>query len=159
MRQTLTIKLKHYLQEFLLCHLGDDAALASKKNIIGAILAPMIEYAPKDYVFSRKIDPSYITFELPDKLGGKDTMKGKIFLSEFNQKNFERILSIYFKQLFFQYVDDKIRYHPEIKQCILQFCADYNISFNYLNYEMLKKSYYRKTKSQKKPLFFMPCCP
>jgi hypothetical protein len=146
MRQTLTIKLKPYLQEFLQCKLGDEAAEASKTTLIGAILSPLIEYAPRDYVHKPQKGPEYITFELPDRLGNKDTKKGNIYISEENQREFERILSNYFKDVFFQYVDDKIRYTGEIKKCILGFCADYYITFNTITYEMLKKAYYRRKK-------------
>ena len=148
MRQTLTIKLKPHLQEFLICKLADEASEASKKNLIGAILSPLIDYAPKDYVFEKLSGKEYITFELPDRLGGKDTRQRAVVISNKNQREFERILGIYFMDIFFQYVDDKIRYTSEIKKCIMQFCADYNISYNHINYERLKKAYYRRQKAQ-----------
>ncbi len=148
MKQTLTVKLKPYLQEFLICMLGDEAAVASRKNLIGAMLSPLIQYCPKDYVFSKTEGPEYITFELPHGLGGKDPRGSAIIITDKNQREFERMLSIYFKDIFFRYVDDKIRYSGEIKKCILAFCADYNISFNHITYETLKKSYYRFKKGQ-----------
>jgi hypothetical protein len=152
MRQTITIKLKPYLQEFLQCKLGDQAAEGSRRNLVGAILTPLIEYAPNDYKFEKLEGPEYFTLEIPQSLG-KETRYGVICMSESNQVMFERILKHYFNDIFFQYVEDKIRYSrekyglPQIKECILAFCADYNISHNEINYEMLKKKYYRRKKN------------
>jgi hypothetical protein len=126
--------------------LGEESAVASRRNLIGAMLSPLVQYAPKDYVFANVSGPEYITFELPHELGGKDMRGGAIIISNNNQREFERLLGIYFKDIFFRYVDDKIRYTGEIKKCILMFCGDYNISFNSITYEMLKKSYYRYKK-------------
>ena len=163
MRQTLTVKLKPYLQEFLICKLADEASEASKRNLIGAMLDPLVQYAPRDYVFEKKEGPEFITFELPYDIGGKDPRGSAIVISEENQNKFERLLSMYFKDIFFRYVDDKIRYKREIKKCILMFCGDYNISFNEITYEMLKKAYYRfkKTQSTRKILSgkLSLCCP
>lgn len=148
MKQTITIKLKPHLQEFIKCKLGDESAEAKKTGLIGAILSPLVEYAPKDKVIKQEQGPDFITFELPAYMGQtlKDTRNGTVYISEQNQREFERILNNYFKDVFFQYVDDKIRYTKEIKKCILNFCADYYISFNNITYEMLKKSYYRRKK-------------
>jgi hypothetical protein len=51
-------------------------------------------------------------------------------------------------------VNDKLRYEKQIKKCILSFCIFYNITFNKITYEMLKKSYYRYKKKKKIPVFF-----
>lgn len=150
MSQTLTLKLKPYLQEFLICKLADEASVASSKNLIGAILGPLIEYAPKDYVFTKKSGPTHITFKIPQNLNLKDN-RGNIYISNANQKNFERTLKLYFTEIFIAYVNDKIRFNNEIKKSILMFCTDYNISFTHITYEMLKKKYYRfQTKKNKK---------
>ena len=148
-RTTITIRLKPWLQEFLICSL-EDPAVASKKNVIGAMLTPFLEYAPSDYIVKMNKGEEYITFELPEHIAGKNARNGSLIVTEENQRNFERMLDVYFKDLFFNYVDDKIRYNSEIKKCIYQFCADYKLSFNNVSYEMLKKSYYRRRKKQKK---------
>ncbi len=162
MRQTITLKLKPYLQEFLVCKLHDNAHIASRKNLIGAMLAPLIEYTPKDHVFERKKGPDYFTLEITQNLGLKDN-RGNLYISETNLAHFERSLKIYFNEIFLSYVNDKVRYNNEIKKCILMFCSDYNISFNYITYEMLKKKYYREQKNSKKQKKLSPklslCCP
>ena len=151
MRQTITIKLKPHLQEFLVCKLADEAAQASRKNLIGAMLDPLLQYCCGDYVFEKRTGPEFITFELPYGISGKDPRGSAIVISKENEQKFERLLNLYFKDIFFRYVDDKIRYTVEIKKCILMFCSDYNLSFNHITYEMLKKSYYRFKKQSKKP--------
>lgn len=148
-RQTITVKLKPWLQEFLTCSL-QDAAVASKKNVIGAMITPFLEYAPASYVPVTNKGEEFITFELPDHIAGKNPKNASLVITEENQKNFERMLDVYFKDIFYNYIDDKIRYNREIKKCIYQFCADYKITFNNVSYEMLKKSYYRREKRQKK---------
>lgn len=148
-RQTITIRLKPWLQEFLVCSLHDPG-VASKKNVIGAMLTPFLEYAPCDYRPINGKGEEYISFELPDHIAGKNPKNSSLIVSDENQKNFERMLDLYFKDLFYNYIDDKIRYNREIKKCIYQFCADYCITFNSVSYEMLKKSYYRRTKREKK---------
>ena len=155
-KQTITIKLKPWLQEYLRCKLKDPES-ASRKNIVGALLTPFLEYTPKDYVYHKKSGPEYMTFELPTLMGDKNTRSGNLYISEDNMKNFERVLDMVFKDHFYSYVDDKIRYiettsgkSGTIKTCIEQFCMDLNISYNHINYEMLKKSYYRKRESEKK---------
>ena len=151
-RPTITIKLKPYLQEFLRCKLQDAEQLtASKRNIIGVLLRPMLEIKKKDEfpVFHRN-DKEWITFNLPRYEDEFDVRGNSVTISEKNMKYFEDCLEAYFKDLFFSYMDDKVRYMSDpgkrggIKKCIIQFCADCDITFNCINYEMLKKSYYRR---------------
>lgn len=141
--QTITIKLKPYLQEYLTCKL-DGSLTVSQSNIIGVMMAPLLEYCPKDYRPENVKDKKLrFTLVLEDGIGGKRIHRG-IYISEKNQKMFEKMLEMHFFDLFFSYVDDKIRYKKEIKKCILQFCMDYNLTFNDISFEMLKKRYYRR---------------
>lgn len=142
MKQTLTIKLEKYLQEYLLCRLRGSEI--STTNIIGALISPFIELIPADFEYKKYSGPEYITFELPAMINKMPTTDRAVYMSAENQRTFERILKCHFKDIFFSYVDDKIRYQPKIKKCILQFCADYKITYQHVNYEMLKKDYYRK---------------
>jgi len=151
-RPTITIKLKPYLQEFLRCKLQDTEQMtASKRNLIGVLLRPVLEIHKKEIspVFHRN-DENWITFKLPRYEDDFDTRYGTVTISNKNMKYFEACLETYFKDLFFSYMDDKVRYMSDpgkrgaIKKCIIQFCADMNITFSYINYEMLKKSYYRR---------------
>ncbi len=154
MRPTITVKLKPYLQEFLICKLGEAATNATPKHVIGAIIAPMLEYAGKEDLPRYETGQQCITFELPNCVGGKNIRSYSVFMPPEKQEEFQRILSLYFKDVFYQYVNDKLRYEKQIKKCILSFCTFYNITFNKITYEMLKKSYYRYKKKKKIPVFF-----
>ncbi len=153
MKPTITIKLKPYLQEFLKCKLQQEANIASTKHFIGATIATLIEYVDNDTQPLSGSGTEYITFELPHWIGGKNIRNHTVYMPEKNQEEFQRILSIYFREVFYQYVDDKIRFHRQAKKCILSFCAYYNISFSYITFEMLKKSYYRYRKKKKNQFF------
>ncbi len=141
-RPTVTVKLKPYLQEFLRNELRSDHA--SKRNILGIILMPLLEKVPAGQPPFIPKGPEYITFSLPST---RDIdIRGDIWISPENQAMFERYLEWHFKQLFFNYMNDKVRYCGSFKKAILQFCGDYGFAMNHINYEMLKKDYYRKRK-------------
>ncbi len=139
---TVALKLKPYLKEFLICKLQEEIHYSSRKSIIGAIIEPLVEYIPKGTNPSTKSEDDF-TFTIPYNFNKLDARQHTIYISEHNQRIFERILNLYFKEVFFSYMDDKVRYHNEIQKCILLFCSDYNITFNKINFESLKKAYYR----------------
>jgi len=139
-RPTITIKLKPYLQEYLLCSL--DTNRASRNNLIGKLLKPLLEVRPPDQIPVFPKGPEYITFVLP--YYNDLWVKSNLWVSKRNQEIFESYLEWHFKDLFYQYMDDKVRFYKSFKKCILQFCYDHNITFSHLNYELLKKNYYRK---------------
>ena len=156
-RPTLTIKLKPHLQEFLRCKLNEEALLATKRNFIGITIRPFLEVGRDPLPPISRQDPLSVTFQLPN-YNDLNVRNGTVFMSEDNQAHFERILDAHFKDLFFSFVDDKIRYLRKettakgaIKKSILQFCSDYSISFNSITYDMLKKAYYRRSKMTLKP--------
>lgn len=150
-RPTITIKLKPYLQEYLICELKSD--VAHKTNLIGKLLKPLLEIRPKGVAVEFKKGPEYITLGLPynDDLN----IRGNLWVSPRNQAIFEEFLEWHFKRLFFHYMNDKVRYSKSFKKCILQFCADYNFTFAHMNYELLKKDYYRRRK-RKNPEYILP---
>ena len=134
------VKLKPYLQEFLKSELRGN--LASKRNIIGVILLPLLEKRPIDVPPFIPKGPEYIQFTLPftkDK-----NIRGDLWISPINQEMFERYLEWHFKQLFYHYMNDKVRYTHSFKRNILQFCADHDFTMTFINYEMLKKDFYRE---------------
>jgi hypothetical protein len=159
-RPTITIKLKPNLHEFIKRKL-DEEDYATKLNIVGTIIRPFLSIRPVGTDPDLTTGPEYITLRLPyfDDLNIRN---GTVYMSDENQKHFEKILDAHFKELFYNYVDDKVRYLRKeyttkgaIKKSILQFCSDYNLSFDTVTYDMLKKSYYRRRKKiTKKPPFF-----
>jgi hypothetical protein len=164
---TITVKLKPYLQEFLKSKLNNAEIMANKRNLVGVILRPFLETRQKDIKPSRHInhdgsqEEGYITFKLP-KYDDLNIRNGTVCISEENQKHFQDILEAYFKDFFFSYMDDKVRYgelsdkkRGIVKKIIIQFCSDLNLPFNEINYEMLKKSYYRRQQKKHKKSFFL----
>jgi len=154
MSYTLTIKLEPYLQEYLTCKFNDPV-YASLRNIVGASVKPFLEIMPRNVNPERLHGPEYFTFEIPH-VAWINSRNGTVWISPDNQKNVERILKAHFKDILFSYIDDKRRYRVtdargkvlqrnKIKDILLQFCADGNITFNKVNYETLKKIYYRQT--------------
>lgn len=144
---TVTIKLKPYLQEYLISALNGNLE-AGKKSIIGVLLRPFLEIPPIDFIPKRYSGSEYITFELP--YYNDLNVKYNYHVTDGNQIMFEESLDVWFKEIFYQYMDDKYRYIKSYKKCILQFCSDHNITFTHITYEMLKKSYYRKLKDRQK---------
>lgn len=153
MNITITIR-KPHLRDYIR-HTSQQNT--SSKHIVGALLAPFIEPRPKE------VNPEFsngsqeaVSIELTGTHAGENptNYRGIAYVSERNQRSFERALDRVFDSLLFSYIDDKVRYEMEIKKCILQFCADNGLSFNTDIYEMLKKRYYRerKRKSAKKTL-------
>ena len=150
---TITIKLEPYLQEYITCKLDDP--VASSRNILGAIIKPFVEKRPPDVAPEFPKGPKYFTLELKRE-NSVEIRRGSYYITAENQRHIERILKAHFRDALFSFIDDKIRYTlvdqsgrtlrgNKIKNVILQFCSENNITFSRLNYETLKKNYYRKT--------------
>jgi len=145
----ITIKLKPYLQDYLRCTI-EEPLMASSKTLLGPMIRPFLEYRPKDLPWIPQNGPEYITFELPS-YDDFEIRRGNVYMSEKNQANFQRILEAHFQALFMMYYDHTTRSHgrKNIKNIILQFCADYNLSFNNDFYEMMKKRLQRRAKDER----------
>jgi hypothetical protein len=144
MQPTITIRLKPHLQEFVNSELRNNT-LASRKNLLGVIIKPFREVFPVNYIQESGDPEDLFTFSLPLD-HGIDIDSRTCYISAENQKIIEDVLEWHFRDLFFHYMDDKMRYFKSFKNCILQFCSDTDISFTKINYEMLKKCYYRRRK-------------
>ena len=142
------VKLRPYLQEYLICKSNNNLK-ASQTEFVGTIIRPFITLLPEggDPFFFTKLKDyhkdDYVEITLPN-YRSKDIRNNTVYFPESNYKDFERIISVHFWDLFYNYVNDKIRYNKRIKRVIIQFCTDYNITYNRLTYEMLKKAYYRR---------------
>jgi hypothetical protein len=86
--------------------------------------------------------------------------RGNLFFADDKQRDFENLMDEYFHSIFYQYMDDKMRYtelingESSFKRCMFDFCADYNINLKFINYEMMKKSYYRHRNCKQKIKIF-----
>jgi hypothetical protein len=146
--ENITINIrKPHLREYIR---NTQQADTSTKNIVGALLAPFIEPRPAEISPDFSGGNERVTIELcgTHASGVPTNYRGIVYVSERNQRNFERALDNVFDAMFYSYVDDKVRYEVEIKKCILQFCNDHGMSFNSDVYEMLKKRYYRERKKR-----------
>jgi len=141
-RPSVTIKLKPYLQEYLLCELRSN--LASKRNIIGILLQPLLEKRPSGTPPFNPDGQEFITISLPyDK---KKNIRGNLWISPENQQMFEKFVEWHFKQLFFHYMNYRVKECKSFKIAIYQFCMDHDFTYSHINFELLKKDYYRKRK-------------
>ncbi len=155
-KKTLTIKLQPYLQEFIQAALNDNVK-SSLKNWFGKQLQGKIERRPQDQPPLLNTGPDYFTFELTrsDKLN----IDCNLWISPENQKLLEDSIRLLFFHLYYQFMDDKMKYDiiidgrivrkGQIKNCILEFCQFYNIPFNRITYDMLKQRYFRYRREQK----------
>jgi hypothetical protein len=150
----ITVKIKPWLKEFLECKFGDPIP-AERHSLIGFIVSPLLEYTPKDYFPPAIPADESLNIDVPRDLSRSAgrTDLGNVYISDFNQKLLENGVAALFKDELVNYMNDKIRYEGKhrssnLKDCIYQFCIDYNISFNAIQYENLKKMYYRHRKKQ-----------
>jgi hypothetical protein len=147
-RPTITLKLKPYLQEFILAG-ADQAGLITGDQLIGKLIKPFLHVRPSDVNPTFNSGNEFITFQLP--LYNDFNLRSNYYISDQNQKLIETILIIHFKDLFYQYMRDKMRYRNQsFIKCIMQFCFDYNFTYDTMNIEMLKKAFYRKRKNDPK---------
>lgn len=154
----VTVKIKPWLKEFLMCRFGDPVQ-ANSKNFPGIIISPLVEYTPDDYTPERYPPTESLDIEIPRDLAinAPRSDSGNIYISKDNQVRFEKGVAVIFKDEFFYYLDDKIRYlskerirSSNMKDSIYQFCIDNKVRFNSLTYENLKKMYYRYRKNREK---------
>lgn len=155
---TITIRIKRHLKEFLLSRLQEPPS-SSLRTMIGATIIPFIEPLPRGVVPCIGTGDDFVEIDLVYLNSRFNTdIRGARYISEQNQEHINRILEAHFEDLFFQYMDDKLRYDlliegkrrnkGQLKLVILQFCSENKIPFNHLNYEMLKKKYYRRLKKE-----------
>jgi len=147
-KPTITIKLKPYLQEYVLSQLGNP--IATKRAMIGRLIRAFIELRPPNIPPLVNSDINHITFILPQY--NDLNIKANLWVSPKNQQIIEDILMDHFKNMFYDYMDDRVRFYNHFKRVIIQFCVDKGFTFSYINYEMLKKDYYRRRKSKPKDL-------
>ena len=152
---SIAIKLKPSLQEFIRGQQGNPV-VASRRTFFGKLVQVFLQQRPDDIQPEFGSAPDYITVELP-YWNDVNVANGSLWIPPGEQVLLEQILDAYFKEVFLNYVNDKIRYtlltphgrivrRSRIKDAILQFCADYNMTYSSIQYEALKKRHYRNRK-------------
>lgn len=149
---SVTIKLKPALREFVRGRLGNPV-VASRKSFFGKLVQLFLQNRPDDIQPDFDTSPDDLLVLLPS-FEEMEIRRGSLWIPPCEQVLLEQILDAYFKEIFINYVNDKIRYmittphgrivrRPRIKDAILQFCADYNMTYSNIHYESLKKRHYR----------------
>ena len=152
---TITIKLKPALQEFVRGQHGNPV-VAGRRTFFGKLVQTFLQNRPADIPPTFETSPEYITVQLP-YWNDMNVANGNLWIPPREQVFLEQILDAYFKEVFLNYVNDKIRYtiltphgrivrRARIKDAILQFCADYHMAYSEIHYESLKKRHYRNRK-------------
>jgi hypothetical protein len=146
---TVKVKIKPYLKDFLV-HIngredeqGNRIVLASKKNITGFYIFPLLEKAPEHY---RPLhgDPARI-LEIRLPYLKEFNVRYNNHVSEVGMRHFQSAIENIFLAEFFRDVSHALNTIPgkKIKDAILDFCYAYQISFDNITFEMLRKKYTR----------------
>jgi hypothetical protein len=155
---TVTVRIKSYLKDFLVHISGqemDDGSVvvvASKKNITGFYLFPLLEKTPAGWKPLKDEPEKMLEIELPYM---EDmNIRCNNFVSEVGMRHFQSAIENIFLAEFYREVSSALTANPQqkIKDAILDFCYAYEISFDNITYEMLRKKYtrYRVSSKEKK---------
>lgn len=153
---TISIEIKPYLKYFLLHQYGSEPIPATKNNIIGLIIDPLLEKSPREFLPGLKNEVNSATIEIElvfqHKFQKRKNPDYYFFLSRDSEKQFENCINRIFWDLFFLHMDSRIlfckkhRLSIEYKSLIDEFVSTYNLPEEYCSFEMLKKAYYRHRK-------------
>lgn len=156
MDHTIVIKLPKYLREYVFNQTSGEL-VASKKNLIGQLIKPYLSYIKPGQKPVIADGDDFLTMKL---VGWRDldVRSNSVYMNEFSQREFKRVLELHFRDVFIKYMSDKTRYLTSVEQedargrfksSIIAFCIDYGLSFDAINYETLKKIEYRHRKKIK----------
>jgi hypothetical protein len=155
---TVTIRIKPYLKDFLVhvngMELPDGSAVvvASKKNITGYYLIPQLERVPAGWKPLQDEPARLLVIELPYM--AEVNIRTHCHVSDVGMRHFQSAIETIFLAEFFREVSYSLSHNPnqKIKDAIIEFCDGYEISFDNITYEMLRKRYtrYRHATKEKK---------
>lgn len=159
--QTMTIfvKIKPHLKDFLIHQYGLEPIPSTKRNLIGLIIDPLMEKTPPNYApkfISQQEKFNYIEIELTcqSKLDQKrKAVDSYYYLSRDNEIHFSKAIEKFFESLFFLHMDTRISFAEknnfrfQYKTLIEEFIDTYELSYEHISYDTLKKSYFRKRKN------------
>lgn len=149
MNQTLVISLKPYLQEYCRHRWGDE--LTSRKNPVGLFIQKCISYTPQNTML-KPMPQGTDRFEIALMQNhGYEVRRGNAWMTPENQADLARIIYQMFRHDFNNYLDDRCRLLPNsseasIKNLIIQFMIDFGLSPQSIEYDTLKKSWWRHRK-------------
>jgi hypothetical protein len=135
------MNLKPCLQEFVVCAFLGGTRKVTAVDTFGKLIKPWLSLPPKDYDPKIPAGKNIFEFELPN-YEDKNTLYN-FYISPKGEKYIATMLNEMFLKQMFVHLDKILKDSYRIKQAIYDYCYSYNISFEYINYESLKKSYYR----------------
>ena len=139
------IHLKPSLQEFVVCAYLNGTRKVTAVDTFGKLIKPWLQLPPKDYNPIIPAEKNIFEFELPN-YDDKNT-DYNFFISQKGEKYIATMLNEMFVKQMCIHLDKSVNLNNDkIKDVIYQFCYSYNISFDNINYESLKKTYYRHRK-------------
>ncbi|MFO7722214.1 MAG: hypothetical protein R6V49_03230 [Bacteroidales bacterium] len=145
----ITVRIKPYLKDFLLHINGEQApngehmVVASKKNITGFFVFPLLEKTPECWKPLKDDLTKLLTIELP--YNPEMNIRCNNYVSDTGMRHFQSAIESIFLAEFYREVSYTLTHNPhaKIKDAIIDFCYAFGISFDNVNYEMLRKKYTR----------------
>lgn len=157
---TVDIKVSPILKEFIEAKWGGDTIVLGKDDYFTQKIKHILQRYPEDY---RPVKVSereeYVRMHVKHveiiRVGSKCLFEKEVqwsYLDKYMQEQLSKELNKYFKEIFHAYVLAFCSARSFADNCqrdgILDFCEVYNLRLNKVNFEMLKKSWYRSNEYQ-----------
>jgi hypothetical protein len=155
---TAYIHLKPALQEFVVCAYLNGTRKVNAADAFGKLIKPWLSIPPEGYDPITPAGPDVFEFELPN-YNDKNTAHN-FYIAPKAQKYIATMLNEMFLTQMFIHLDKILSRmeREQIKDAIYDYCYSYNITMEHIQYDALKKAYYRyrQKKTQKKSSRFVP---
>ena len=157
---TVDIKVSPILKEFIEAKWGGDTIVLGKDDYFTQKIKHILQRYPENYVPIKPSDrDSYVRMEVKRvelvRIGSRslfEKVAQSAYLDSYLQEQIAKELDKYFKEIFHAYVLAFCSARSFADNCqrdgILDFCDVYNLRLNKVNFEMLKKSWYRSNEYQ-----------
>jgi hypothetical protein len=144
------IYLKPALQEFVVCAFLNGTRRVSAADTFGKLIKPWLATPPDGYNPITPDGVDIFEFTLP-AYNDKNTASN-FYIAPKAQKYIATILNEMFLNLMFIHLNNILprMEREQIKEAIFDYCYSYNISMEHIQYDTLKKAYYRHRKKRKK---------
>lgn len=138
-----TIKIKPYLKEFILFRFLNNQYRASADDALGTTIKPFLVSPPSNLIsIPIDDDDNYFTFELPNYSDKKVIVFN--YIEPKSQRYIEEIFELLLREAMFHHVMQNLELNGGlIKDWIINWCRSNNVTFCKVNYETLKKAFYR----------------
>lgn len=140
MTRELTIPVDSIVKKYLEKHYGSKKIILSNSDFIGQHLISLLKYRKKIYRYRQRVmTNNSITFLISKDYSGRfgNTM------SQEDVINFNDFMKGYIRSVFRQSMYFQLMHCNDIKNSILLFMDRFGFTDNDIDYETLKKDYYR----------------